>query len=266
VLTHSLALFICPHKIKEEKTMPDPETPPVETPGQEPVEAPETPPEPPVIPEATPPETPPETPPPEMSPEEKRDHDMRSWIGRRDAEIRAEMERQNQIILNEIQGIKAGPGTPAAEAPDPSVDADAWFIHKTQERENAQIKYNETLVKTGTALLEQDELTRNDPELTQEIFQEIQQGHVVIDRTLAADRAARIALSEAKSNVLTRRILKKTNPLDKNKPVEVPVSGITPPATPPTPPVKLPKMSALATSAAQRWGMTDEEVAKVLTD
>ena len=242
-----------------------PETPP-KVEGNEPVVASETPPaEPPVIPEEAPPETPPAEPAPEMSPEEKRDHDMRSWIGRRDAEIRTEIDRQNQAILEEIRGIKAGTGTPA-EAPDPSVDAGAWLDHELKQREGEQTTYQNTLIKTGTALLQQDELVKADPELGQEIYQEIQQGRVLIDRSLPPQTAATLAIASAKSNVLTRRMTKKVNPLAANTPTTVPVSGIAPSAPSPTPTVKLPKMSKLAQETQKRYGMTDEEVAKVLSE
>lgn len=247
--------------------MPNPETPPTETPGQEPG-ATETPPESPTLPTGdVPPEVPPETPPevpPEMSPEERRDHDMRSWIGRRDAEIRTEMDRRDQAILNEIRGIRTGAEVPPAELPDPSIDADAWFAHKTKERETQQVTYNETLIKTGTAILQQDELTRDDPALAQEIYEEVQQGRVLIDRSLRPEVAADVAIAKAKSNILTRRIGKKVNPLEANRPTGVPKGGITPPAAPAAPAAKLPKMSTLATSAAKRWGMSDDEVAKIL--
>lgn len=237
--------------------MPEPTgTPPDE--GNEPG-ADKTPVESPVIPEETPPETP-----PEMSPEEKRDHDLRSWIGRRDAEIRTEMEKRNQVILEEIRQIRAGEGIPPAETPDPSLDADAWFEHKLRQKETAQKTYYDTLVKTGTTLLQQDELAKNDPELTQEIYQEIQQGRVIIDQTLPAETAAALAIASAKSNVLTRRITKKTNPLAGNVPSDVPKGGIAPPAAPTKPAVKLPEMSDLVKRKAKEWGYSDEVVAEIL--
>lgn len=251
--------------------MPDPETPetpPVETPGQEPaVTPPETPPESPTLPVAEPPpETPPAEPPPEMTPEEKRDHDMRSWIGRRDAEIRTEMDRRDQALLAAIQEGRAIPETPPTETPDPSVDADAWLEHKLQQKVTTAQQFNEKLIRTGAAILQQDEMVKADPKLADEIYQEIQSGRVPIMRTLTPEAAADIAIAKAKSNILTKRATIKPNPLAGNTPVTTPVGGITPPAAPAAPAVKVPKMSSLATAAAKRWGMTDEEVAKALKD
>ena len=76
--------------------------------------------------------------------------------------------------------------------------------------------------------------------------------------------AADIAITKAKSNILSKRMATKPNPLAANAPVNTPVGGIAPPAAPAAPAAKLPKMSSLATSAAKKWGMSDEEVAKVL--
>lgn len=245
--------------------MPDPETgtPPVEanepvvTPPETPVE---TPPESPTLP----PETPPVEPPPEVTPEEKRDHDMKSWIGRRDAEMRTEMDRRDQTLLAEIRGMAPGAPITPAEAPDPSLDADAWFEHKLQQRVSTEQDYNSKLITVGTALIGQDEVVKANPEMANEIYQEIQSGRVPIMRNVAPEIAAQIAVTQAKSNILTNRMMKKANPLAGNTPATVPTGGITPPATPSAPAVKLPKMSDLASSAAKRWGMSDEDVAKAL--
>lgn len=244
--------------------MADPiiETPPTEILGQEPV-IPE-PPESPVLPPETPPETPPE---PVMTAEEKRDHDMKSWIGRRDAELKQEMEQREQALLQKIGGlIQQPPGAPVApvEAPDPSQDADAWFEHKLQAKVTAETTYNNTLIQTGTAIVQQDELVKTDPTLANEIYEEVKSGRVQINRLLPPDVAASVVVATAKANVLTRRMLKKPNPLAGNTPSTAALGSVAPPAAPAAPAVKVPKMSSLASKAAKRWGFSDEEVAETL--
>lgn len=243
----------------------EPGTPPTEEPGQEPVipEPPESP--------TLPPETPTGEPPAEpMTPEEKRDHDMKSWIGRRDADIKQEMERRDQALLEKIATIlpQQAPGVPAepAEAPDPSEDANAWLEHKLQEKMSAETNYNNTLIQTGTAIVQQDELVKVDPTLAQEIYDEAQSGRIQVNRALSAEVAAAMVVATAKNNVLTRRLLNKPNPLARNQPATAPLGSVVPPAAPAAPVVKKPKLSPLASQAAKRWGFSDEEVAETLKD
>lgn len=242
--------------------MPEPtETPPVETPGQEP--GAETPPESPQLPAepTTPPETPPE-PPPEAPPkplsEEDILHKTQSWTGRKLAEFK------DELIGTIREMMPQGGGAPTPDAPDPSQDADAWFEHKLTEKVKAEQKYNEKLYKSGMTALEQDPAVQADATLKDEIVQEVQSGRVPINRQFDPQTAANVAVAMAKANILTRRITQPKNPLDGNSPSSVPKGGVTPPETPPTPPVQVPQMSTLAKRMAEKWGYTPEEQAKIL--
>jgi len=239
------------------------ETPPTETPGQEVVVEPIV--ESPVLPETSADAPPAETSP--MTPEEKREHDMKSWIGRRDAELRAEIQQGQQTTIEAIRGMMPPPASPPpAEAPDPAMDADAWFEHKLQKKQSDVAQFNETLIRTGAAMLQQDELIKTDPGLANEIYQEVQSGRVQIDRNLPAETAAAVVVATAKSNILSRRVLNKPNPLAGNAAgVTGPVGGVTPPPVPKTVPAqKMPEMSDYAKAYAKRTGMTEAEVIKAL--
>lgn len=228
-------------------------TPPVE-PGQEPVESP-------TLPEPTPTE-----PPPPMTPEQQRDHDMKSWIGRRDAELLQKVETNNAALLEQIGQIVPQPAAPTAPvAPDPTEDANAWFKYMLQDAVKGDQTFNETVVKTGTAILQQDELVKTDPTLGKEIYDEISSGRVPINKTLAPEVAASVAVSTAKANILSKRLLTPVNPLGANTPTTEPLGGIAPPAAPPAPPVKLPPMSDLAKDAMKRWNISEEEALKILS-
>jgi len=173
---------------------------------------------------------------------------------------------KDEIIRAVREMIPAGGSPPPAEAPDPSQDADAWFEHKLKEKVTHEQEYNQKLITTGTALISQDEVVKANPEMAEEIYQEIQSGRVPIMRNVAPEMAAQIAVAQAKSNVLTKRIMTKANPLARNTPANVPTGGVTPPAAPAAPAVKVPKLSNLAAAAAKKWGMSNEEVAKALAE
>lgn len=241
--------------------MPEPtETPPTEPTGQEPVipeptESPTLPTEPPAEPPAEP-----VAEPPAESSEDVLLHKLQSWAGRREKELKEEILGTIQPYLTQ----NAPAEVPPAEAPDPSQDADAWFEHKLQERVSAENQYNDTLIRTGTAIVQQDELVKADQTLANEIYEEVRSGRVAINRRLPAEEAAAAVVAIAKANVLSRRFLKKPNPLEKNQPNTAPVGSVAPPAAPATPTVKVPKMSPLASKAAKRWGFSDEEIAEAL--
>jgi len=243
-----------------------PETPPIETPsGQEPaVEGQQ-----PVIESPTLSEEPVETPPEsELSPEDKILHKLQSWAGRRDAELRAEIQQREQALLETIRGMtpSSQAGQPQEEAPDPTMDADKWFDYKLQQRVSREMEFNKKVITAGTQIVQQDELVKTDPKLANEIYDEVQSGRVILNRNLPAEEAAQVAVAQAKANVLTKRFLSKATPLGQNKGIQQPVGGITPPPSQRKPAVKVPEMSDLAKDAAKRWGFTEEEVAETLKD
>lgn len=248
--------------------MTDPNSPPPVDPGQEtpgaPPETPlETPPESPVLPPETPVETPPAEAP--LTPEDEAVlHKMQSWQGRRDVDLRAEMDRRDQALIGQIREMIPAAAAPVVDTPDPATDANAWFEHKLGEKVKSEQDYNQTLISTGQAILNQDPLVKADPKMADEIYQEIQSGRVPVNRQLDAGMAANIAIAQAKANIFTRRMTTPANPLQTNTPATVPVGGVTPPATPPVPAVKVPEMTDMAKQAAARWNYTDKEVAKIL--
>ena len=242
-------------------------TPPEETPaGQEPehpaVELPE---EEPTLPPST--EEPPAEPeePPLDTIEERILHRLQSWQGRRDAELREEMRRREEALLNRVtEVIPQATAAAPMEEPDPSVDPDRWFEHKLQQKVSEEQKYNQSLINSGQQIMSQDPLIKADPKLADEIYEEVQSGRVVINRQLSPQEAAAFAIAQAKSNVLTKRMMTKANPLENNKPVNTPIGGVKPPAAPASPVVKPPEMSDIAKQAASRWGFSDEELAEIL--
>jgi len=251
--------------------MPEPtETPPTETPGQEPVTPTETPTETPAVePGESPtlPESTPTEPAPVLSPEEQRHHDTKSWMGRKIAEVKTDITNQNQALLEEIRGMVPQPqpalATPEV-APDPGEDANAWFKYMLKESVGTEQTFNETLITTGVAIIDNDPLVKFEPAIKDEIIQEIQSGRVVINRGLDPGVAAQNAVTEAKSNILTRRATKQVNPLATNTPATEPLGGVAPPATPTTPAVELPPMSDLAKDAMKLWNISPEEAIKIL--
>lgn len=241
-----------------------PETPPVE--GQEPgAESPS-------IEEAQLPESPvieapdgEEQPPtPEMSVEDKILHKLQSWQGRRDAEMREDLERRERAILERLGSGFNQPQALQQPQPDPTEDADAWFEYKLGQKVQAEQSYNTTLYQSGMQMIEQDPLIKTEPALKNDIVQEIQSGRVQINRSLDPQTAAAVAISMAKSNVLTRRMTQPQNPLGGNTPNPTPKGGIAPPAPKQKAGPKLGKVSPLAKRYAKQWGYSDEEMAKVL--
>lgn len=191
---------------------------------------------------------------PEVSLEEKILHKMQSWVGRRD-----------QQLMESLKGMVQQPAAAVAKAaPDPAENANEWFDYMYQQRVSQVQRYNDTLYKTGTTMIDSDPVVQADAGIKDEIVQEIQSGRVQINRNLDPETAAAVAVSMAKANVLTRRMTQPKNPLAGNKPTGTPKGGIAPPAAAPAPKVKLGKVSGLARSAAKRWGYSDEEMAKVL--
>jgi hypothetical protein len=258
--------FLFAQNTQEEKKMPEPEatgTPPAESPtlGQEPVVEGQQPTESPTLPE-----TPSEPSESEMSPEDKILHKMQSWWGRREAELKQEMTKREQAMLEAVRGLQPQSAASVEEAPDPTMDADAWFEHKLQQRVKREQDFNEKLIRAGTAMVQQDELVKANPKLADEVYEEVRSGRVQINRNLPPEQAARVAVIEAKANILSRQILTKPNPLAGNTGITEPVGGIKPPPPKPKATPKMPEMSDYAKAYAEKMGMTPEQVAEALKE
>jgi hypothetical protein len=157
--------------------------------------------------------------------------------------------------------------TPAApETIDPTVDADGWLDQRLDAKVAKEQVFNETLINTGVALIDADAAVQIDPTLKDEIIQEIQSGQVVVYRAVDPKMAAQIAVTQAKANILTRRMSTPTNPLEATTPATVPLGGVTPPAAPTKPKVELPPMSDYAKDAMKKWNISPEEAVKILNE
>ena len=189
---------------------------------------------------------------------------LRSWVGRRDAQLRQEFQQQMGQLQQGIQALataayqKTQPATPA-EPPDPAQDANAWFDHKLQAH-NKQIQdFHNTVGATTAGYIRNDPLVQANPNLGTEIYQEIMSGRIPVKQGVKATDAAEALYISAKANVLQRLMTTRPNPLKGNKGANVPLGTETAPPAKPTKKVEL-DADPETIRIAKSWGYTEDRI------
>ncbi len=237
----------------------DPQNPPETEPTDPPVDPPDTPP--------ADPQNPPQDPPPPEDPDERVLQKIRSWQGRRDAELLQKID-QRLSSLQQSTSTPTQPHVPEQPTADFYQEPATWFkqMREIEDREKAQKTqaYNTTLVNSIQATLAQD-TNLNDPaneSLKNEIWEEIRKSQV--DANMDPRFAGPLVVNAARAAVYARRLSQPKNPLQGNQRLNVPVGGTTPSASVPPKSAPKVKLDEHAARLAQKFGMSDEDVAKVL--
>lgn len=152
---------------------------------------------------------------------QKQSHEIQSWIGRRDVELKAEFTR--------MIGEK--------KPPEPSTDKDAeevytdpgkWLDAQLNKRDAQSSAYVQSVVTSAAKVMDADPLfDRAAPggkELGAEVVQKVAQMLPGIKPTMAPDQNAELVVNKALAAVMRDR--RKTNPLKGNKPSDTPLSTV----------------------------------------
>lgn len=225
--------------------------PPVE-PGQEPVaQEPQAPAQEPAVQEPTP--TPQAEPTMTL-------HQVQSWIGRRDAQLREEFQGQINQIIQAVQTRNA----PQVEDTDPTTELlnnpiafmEKFVEQKMTQKETAQTQKTQAFITSAARLMDADP-DFADNKLGMEVIEQMKT--IPMNHNLPPDVAADLVISKAKAQVLASRVNKKVNPLANNKPAAVPLGTVTPSAAP-SPAKPSVKIDDEVRAYGRKLGMTDEEI------
>lgn len=236
---------------------------PQESQVAEPTAPPAEPTDPPADPQA-PAQEPSEPEPPE-DPDERILHKLRSWQGRRDAEL---IQKIKQEVASVIPRPLPTPQTPLEPTADPFTQPKEWFrqMREIEESERAQKTYvfNQTLVSAIQNTLAQDQslLDPANEDLRNEVMEEIRKASV--DMSMDPRFAGALVVNNARATVYARRLSQPKNPLSGNRKLAVPVGGTQPTATDPTPAKSKVKLDEHAARLAQKLKLSEEKVAKIL--
>ena len=189
---------------------------------------------------------------------------LQSWVGRRDKQI-------NDTIA-EIKELIQSRNTPATPAPvdattfldNPDQYIEQIFERKTKAQTQQQVKYNSDFVNSVNSTISSDPLAATDEKFAGEVIAELTANPSLVDRSLPAGVAAKLAIATAKANVLSKRVSTPVNPLNKNKPTNVPTGGVQPSGAPPKPPAKDIKLDEYSANFVKRYGYSTDDVQRVL--
>ena len=247
----------------------DADTPPV-VPGQEPVVDQQ---QQQGVPQDTPPQDTPPAPPADTPPApqsftadqivDRAVQKMQSWVGRRDKQINDTIAEIKELIQSRNAPAPPTPVDAATFLDNPDQYIEQIFERKTKAQTQQQIKYNSDFVNSVNATISTDPLAATDQKFAGEVIAELTANPSLVDRSLPAGVAAKLAIATAKANVLSKRVSTPVNPLNQNKPTTVPTGGVQPSGGPPKPPAKDIKLDEHATKFQQRYNYSNEDLQRV---
>jgi len=175
--------------------------------------------------------------------------------------------------INEIKELISARNTPAA-TPAP-VDAAAFldnpdqyieqiFERKTKAQFQQQVKYNSDFVNSVNTVISSDPMAATNEKFAGEVIAELTANPSLVDRSLPANVAAKLAIAQAKANVLSKRVTTPVNPLNQNKPTTVPTNGVQPSGAPPKTPAKDIRLDEYSEKFVKRYGYSTDDIQRVL--
>jgi len=190
----------------------------------------------------------------------KQDSSFRSWLGRRDKETLSHIGNVINERLSQRQESPDEISTRLLENPRDVIRSE--FQAYQNEMTQKQTTHQNTTLETVGELMESDPLY-TDKNLGNEVVAEIKKMVLSgkIDSNLPPTQAGRVILGDALANVVRMRQNAKVNPLSSNTAQNTP-SGLQPPASH-TKKVKVPKLDDVTKTMAQKWGYSEEDLAKL---
>ncbi|MHC4525149.1 MAG: hypothetical protein ACYSU8_06405 [Planctomycetota bacterium] len=190
----------------------------------------------------------------------KQDQSFRSWLGRRDKETLSHIGNVINDRLSQRQETPDEVSTRLLENPREVIRSE--FQAYQNEMTEKQTTHLNTTMETVGQLMESDPLYTDKNlgnEVVTEIKKMVQTGKV--DHDLPPGQAGKVILGDALSNVIRTRQNAKTNPLASNT-AQNTTTGLQPPAKP-TAKIKVPKLDNMTKTMAEKWGYSEEDLAKL---
>lgn len=200
-----------------------------------------------------------------------------SWQGRRDKEL---FDNLGNIIDTKFRTIQPQSPAPLPNTPTDPVtlleNPDAWadaklraavpriFNEVIQQKTEQEQRYASDLIRHTGTIMDTDPLF-SDKAFGEEVIKEIQGTIGGIDKSIHPSIAAKLLVNSAVTNVYRKKALSKVNPLAGNKPVAGPNGTVKPPAPAAAKPKPV-KLSDEAKKLKERWGYSDEDLAKIFPE
>jgi len=190
----------------------------------------------------------------------KQDQSFRSWLGRRDKETLSHIGNVINERLSQRQETPDEISTRLLENPRDVIRSE-FKAYQSEMTQKQTTHLNNTMETVGQ-LMESDPLYTDKSlgnEVVAEIKKMVQTGK--FDSDLPPNQAGKVILGDALSNVIRTRQSAKVNPLSANT-AQNTSSGLQPPARS-TPKPKVPKLDDVTKTMAQKWGYSEEDLAKL---
>lgn len=185
-------------------------------------------------------------------------NEIKTWLGRRDKDL---FNQIGSVIDERLTRKQETPEELSSKLLEDPVSTIKQIMTETQSQEAAITQHHNSQTFTHLGhMMDSDPLYQDKDlgnELVQEVKRQFQEGN--INRTLPPESAARVLHAEALANVLRSR--KKATPLQ-NNPGKV--AGTLTPGVPSTKnTLKTPNLSPETKKWAEKWGYSDEDLAKL---
>ena len=184
---------------------------------------------------------------------EQREHNLKSWIGRRDTDL-----------FEKIKTVQAPPADPSESRDKLLENPEGFFNEMLNRKEQQTSAYMSSVVTGAGSLMEVDPLFK-DRDFGNEVVKEITKIAQNVDKSLPTKIASERLVSEATLAVIRRQKATPTNPLAENKPTGG-LGSVSPPSGASKKAVKAPKISGMAKKYADKWGYTPEKLAELFPD
>ena len=194
---------------------------------------------------------------------DKQTASTQSWLGRRDKETLNHIGNMMDQRFAQQQEQASPEDISASLLDDPRKIIRSEMDRYETERSTQSTMHINTAMETVGNMMEADPLY-TDKDLGNEVVAEIktlvQTGKV--NTNVPASESGKLVLADALTNVMRTRQNLRKNPLKANSPSNK-SAGLKPPATPPAPVVKAPKLDDVTQKMADKWGYSPEDLASI---